>query len=91
MVKMEKKEFNVNWFRPVKKGGTVRLSDKDRKQLDWYCRYYKDGVSYLTWRIMEYFEAKDAGDDERLATLEGIIRACLPYYWEEVTDYETKP
>ena len=76
MVKMEKKEFNVNWFRPVKKGGTVRLSDKDRKQLDWYCRYYKDGVSYLTWRIMEYFEAKDAGDDERLGYLRGYY-SCL--------------
>ena len=83
MVKMEKKEFNVNWFRPGR-GKQVILTDKDRGEIDWWCRHYKDGTAYLTWRIMEYFEAKDAGDEEKCKSLEGIIRACLPYYWEEV-------
>ena len=90
MTKFEKKDFNVNWFRPEKKGGMVTLTKKDKDQLDWWCRHYKEGTAYLTWRIMEYFEAKDAGDDESLRTLEGIIRACLPYYCEDVSDYETE-
>ena len=90
MVGRESKVFNVNWFKPDKKGGNTLLSDKDRSQLDWWCRHYKDGVAYLTWRLMQYFEAKDEGDEEQLKQLEGIIRASLPYFWEEVSDFETK-
>jgi hypothetical protein len=86
---VEKKVFNVNWFKPDRKGTTVKLSAKDESEIDWWCRHYKDGISYLTYRMMQYFEAKDAG--EEVENLEKIIRACLPYYWEEVTDYETEP
>lgn len=79
-----KKEFNVNWFMPApEERGRIVLTDKDTKQIDWWCRHYKAGVGYLSWRMMEYFEAKDAGDEEKVKRLEGIIRACLPHYWEE--------
>jgi len=85
----EKKIFNVNWFKPDRKGIMVRLSEKDLNEVDWWCRHYKDGISYLTYRMMQYFEAKDADDEKATEQLEGIIRACLPYYWEEVIDFET--
>jgi hypothetical protein len=87
---MEKKIFSVNWFKPEQKGKDAILSEKELGQIDWWCKHYKGGVSYLTYRIMQYFEAKDAGDDEQLKQLEGIIRASLPYFWEEVTNYETE-
>ena len=82
----EKKIFNVNWFKPEDRNGNAKIGDKEHRELDWWCRHYKGGVSYLTWRLMQYFEAKDEGDDESVKQLEQIIRACLPYYWEEVDD-----
>jgi hypothetical protein len=84
----EPKKFGENWFIPNKEEraflGKPMLGDKERKELDWWCRHYKDGVSYLSFRIMEYLQAKDDGDLERMSDIEGLLRACLPYYWEEV-------
>ena len=86
MADKEVKVFNVNWFKPERKGASSALTDKDLEQLAWWCRHYKDGVAYLTWRMMEYFEALDAGEEESAKSLENIIRASLPYYWEEILE-----
>lgn len=85
MVDTEPKVFNVNWFRPTDKGASLRLSENDLGELAWWCRHYKDGVAYLTWRMMEYFEALDNEDEEGAKALANIIRASLPYYWEEIS------
>jgi len=79
------KELNVNWFMPSKEDrNRIVLSDSDKSELDWWCRHYKDGVGYLSWRMMEYFVAKDAGDTKAMKSLETIIRSALPRFWEEV-------
>jgi len=82
------KKFGENWFMPNREEsaflGKPILGDKENKELSWWCSHYKDGVSYLSFRIMEYLQAKDDGDLERMNITEGLLRACLPYYWEEV-------
>ncbi len=63
---------------------SVNLTDNDLKELEWWARHYKDGVSYLTLRMIQYFELKDAGDEEGAKQLEAILRASLPAYSELV-------
>ena len=63
---------------------SVKLTENDLKDLEWWARHYKDGVGYLSYRMMQYFEAKDSGDMDRAEQLEKIIRASLPAYRELV-------
>lgn len=63
--------------------GNIELTDKDRGEIDWWCRHYKEGIAYLTYRMIQYFEAVDASDKKSVDQLEKIIRASLPYYLEE--------
>jgi hypothetical protein len=81
----ESKCFGKNWFKPSKEDCLrIELGEKEQSQLDWWCQHYKESISYLCWCIMEYLEAKDDGDLESMNVTEGLLRACLPYYWEEV-------
>ena len=79
------KVFNENWFKPEARGGPTSLNDIERREIEWWCLHHKEGVRYLTWRLMEYFEAVDANDTKSIDALGSIIRACLPYYWEDVS------
>lgn len=63
---------------------SVKLTDKDEGDLEWWCRHYKDGIGYLVHRMNQYFEAKDTGDENSLDQLEKIIRASLPHYLEVI-------
>ncbi len=63
---------------------STKLTESDLSQLDWWARHYKDGVAYLSYRMVQYFEAKDSGDMDKAEQLEKIIRASLPAYREMV-------
>ena len=63
---------------------STELTESDLSQLDWWARHYKDGVAYLSYRMLQYFEAKDSGDTHKAEQLEKIIRASLPVYREMV-------
>lgn len=63
---------------------SIHLTDSDLKDLEWWARHYKDGVAYLSLRMAQYFERKDAGDEQGAKQLEAILRASLPAYSEMV-------
>lgn len=63
---------------------SIKLTDKDQGDLEWWCRHYKDGIGYLVYRMNQYFEAKDIGDEKGLVQLEKIIRVSLPHYLEVI-------
>tara|TARA_B100000902_G_C26651231_1_gene593887 strand:+ start:118 stop:327 length:210 start_codon:yes stop_codon:yes gene_type:complete len=68
---------------------SIKLTESDLKEIEWWARHYKDGVAYLTLRMTQYFEMKDAGDKKGTEQLEGILRASLPAY-SELVNNETK-
>lgn len=81
----EPKKFNENWFMPDERGESyTSLNDTEKRELEWWCRHYKESTGHLIWRMMEYFASKDEGDEKRANMLEDIIRTNLPYYWESV-------
>ena len=63
---------------------SIKLSEGDLKEIEWWARHYKDGVGYLSFRMMQYFDLKDSGDEKGAKQLEKILRASLPVYWELV-------
>ena len=43
---------------------SIKLSENDLKEIEWWARHYKDGVGYLSFRMMQYFDLKEAGDEK---------------------------
>jgi hypothetical protein len=51
------------------KKNNISLTDSEKSQLDWWCRYHKESADYLAYRIMQYFE-------EPTESMEGILKTA---------------
>ena len=49
------------------KKNNISLTDSEKSQLDWWCRYHKESADYLAYRIIQYL-------DEPTESMAGILR-----------------
>lgn len=49
------------------KKNNISLTDSEKSQLDWWCRYHKESADYLAYRIIQYL-------DDPTESMAGILR-----------------